>query len=124
MMQVAEPSAEDRAQIEASLTEGGPIESALAQATSALSGLSTCAGLVLVPKHERVLKQLAFVPLSANQSLVILVAGDGAVENRVIDIPPGLNPSALVEAGNYITARSEEHTSELQSLMRISYAVF
>src|SRR3546814_8077956 len=31
-------------------------------------------------------------------------SGDGAVENRVIDIPPGLNPSALVEAGNYITA--------------------
>src|SRR3546814_7212268 len=106
MMQVAEPSAEDRAQIEASLTEGGPIESALAQATSALSGLSACAGLVLVPKHERVLKQLAFVPLSANQSLVILVAGDGAVENRVIDI------------------RSEETTSELKSLMRISCAVF
>src|SRR3546814_8591307 len=25
---------------------------------------------------------------------------------------------------NYITGRSEEHTSELQSLMRISYAVF
>src|SRR3546814_5491372 len=126
MMQVAEPSAEDRAQIEASLSEGGPIESALAQATSALSGLSACAGLVLVPKYERVLKQLAFVPLSANQSLVVLVAGDGAVENRVIDIPAGLNPSALVEAGNYISAtlRSEEHTSELQSLMRISYAVF
>jgi len=54
--------------------------------------------------HERVLKQLAFGPLSANQSLVVLVAGDGTVENRVIDIPPGLNPSALVEAGNYISA--------------------
>jgi heat-inducible transcriptional repressor len=104
MMQVAEPSAEDRAQIEASLSEAGPIESALAQATSALSGLSSCAGLVLVPKHERVLKQVAFVPLSANQSLVVLVAGDGAVENRVIDIPPGLDPSALVEAGNYISS--------------------
>jgi heat-inducible transcriptional repressor len=104
MMQVAEPSAEDRAQIEASLVEGGPIESALAQATAALSGLSACAGLVLVPKHERVLKQLAFVPLSANQSLVVLVAGDGTVENRVIEIPAGLNPSALVEAGNYISA--------------------
>src|SRR3546814_1219180 len=25
---------------------------------------------------------------------------------------------------NYVSARSEEHTSELQSLMRISYAVF
>src|SRR3546814_1446888 len=27
-------------------------------------------------------------------------------------------------AGGHITVRSEEHTSELQSLMRISYAVF
>ena len=34
MMQVAEPSAEDRAQIEASLSDAGPIESALAQATA------------------------------------------------------------------------------------------
>src|SRR3546814_4507588 len=33
----------------------------------------------------------------------------------VADLPPG-DPDALV--------RSEEHTSELQSLMRISYAVF
>src|SRR3546814_3666844 len=29
-----------------------------------------------------------------------------------------------VEEGTSITVRSEEHTSELQSLMRISYAVF
>ena len=104
MMQVAEPSAEDRAQIEASLSEAGPIESALAQATAALSGLSACAGLVLVPKHERVLKQVAFVPMADRQALVVLVAGDGTVENRVIAIPAGLNPSALVEAGNYISA--------------------
>src|SRR3546814_7874819 len=30
----------------------------------------------------------------------------------------------LLQAGESKTARSEEHTSELQSLMRISYAVF
>src|SRR3546814_10329846 len=30
----------------------------------------------------------------------------------------------MVEAGNRSLLRSEEHTSELQSLMRISYAVF
>src|SRR3546814_6625259 len=38
-----------------------------------------------------------------------------------------LNESAIIEIGadNIArTARSEEHTSELQSLMRISYAVF
>ncbi|MBB5707865.1 heat-inducible transcriptional repressor HrcA [Sphingopyxis panaciterrulae] len=119
MMQVAEPSAEDRAQIEASLSEGGPIESALAQATAALSGLSACAGLVLVPKHEPVLKQVAFVPLSAAQALVVLVAGDGVVENRVIDIPAGLPPSALVEAGNYISAMLGGLTlAEAQSRVR------
>src|SRR3546814_4896889 len=32
-------------------------------------------------------------------------------------------PKELVENAYYLKARSEEHTSELQSLMRISYAV-
>src|SRR3546814_8859859 len=32
--------------------------------------------------------------------------------------------SLLYGPGTYTTKRSEEHTSELQSLMRISYAVF
>ncbi len=106
MMQVAEPSAEDRAQIEASLQAGtGPVETALANATAALSGLSACAGLVMVPGQERVLRQVAFVPLGAVQGLVVLVAADGSIENRVIDLPRGLPPSALVEAGNYITAQ-------------------
>src|SRR3546814_5818126 len=44
--------------------------------------------------------------------------------NSVMDVffePPGL-PDLLGELENFI--RSEEHTSELQSLMRISYAVF
>lgn len=104
MMQVAETSPEDRAHIKASLAEAGPIESALAHATAALSGLSACAGLVLVPKSERTLRQVAFVSMAQNQALVVLVAGDGSVENRVIDLPPGILPSTLVEAGNYITA--------------------
>src|SRR3546814_978081 len=35
-----------------------------------------------------------------------------------------LNESARAWARTFIALRSEEHTSELQSLMRISYAVF
>src|SRR3546814_5036559 len=38
-----------------------------------------------------------------------------------IDLP---REGANVAAGEVAVARSEEHTSELQSLMRISYAVF
>src|SRR3546814_10454543 len=35
-----------------------------------------------------------------------------------------LMPLLLAGAGDWVPIRSEEHTSELQSLMRISYAVF
>src|SRR3546814_2785319 len=37
---------------------------------------------------------------------------------------PGLDPGPMTSALLWIPDRSEEHTSELQSLMRISYAVF
>jgi heat-inducible transcriptional repressor len=105
MMQAAEPSAEERAAIEHRLDRDGPIEDALAAATAALSGLSACAGIVLVPKHEPVLKQLGFVRLSATQALAVMVGSDGTVENRVVDLPPGVTESALAEVGNYISAR-------------------
>ena len=105
MMQAAEPSAEERAAIEGRLERGGPIEEALAAATSALSGLSACAGIVLVPKREPVLKQLGFVQLSPSQALAVMVGAEGSVENRVVDLPPGITASALAEVGNYVSSR-------------------
>ncbi len=104
MMQALEPSAEERAQIEARAGGIGPVEEALAATTATLSGLSACAGLVMVPKREAVLRSLAFVPLGGAQALAVLVAEDGAVENRVVDLPAGVPPGALTEAGNYMTA--------------------
>jgi heat-inducible transcriptional repressor len=105
MMQAAEPSAEERAAIEARLERGGPIEDALAAATQALSGLSACAGIVLVPKREPVLKQLGFVQLSPSQALAVMVGAEGSVENRVVDLPPGITASTLAEVGNYVSSR-------------------
>ncbi|MBB5715229.1 heat-inducible transcriptional repressor [Sphingomonas aerophila] len=104
MMQVAEPSAEERAAIEARASSGGPVEEALATTAAALSGLSACAGLVLVPKREMRLRSIGFVSLSPAQALAVLVSEDGAVENRVVALPEGMGPSALVEAGNYLSA--------------------
>ena len=104
MMQAMAPSAEERAAIEARITHAGPVEEAIAATTAALSGLSACAGLVFVPKRELVLRQVGFVPLSANQALAVLVAEDGSVENRVVDLPPGVTASSLIEAGNYMSA--------------------
>src|SRR3546814_2693902 len=43
---------------------------------------------------------------------------------RVEKLPRRSRASAVQRAGRLVVKRSEEHTSELQSLMRISYAVF
>jgi len=105
MMQTDEPSDAERAAIERGVGQGGgPIEEALAAASAVLSGLSACAGLVLVPKQEPILRQFGFVPLTHDQALAVLVGADGTVENRVVALPPGTSPSALIEAANYISA--------------------
>src|SRR3546814_9625140 len=46
------------------------------------------------------------------------------VEVQGVKIPKGSSVDFLIGAANRDHRRSEEHTSELQSLMRISYAVF
>jgi heat-inducible transcriptional repressor len=80
-------------------------EGLLEDATSALSGLSRCASLVLAPKTGSPLKHIEFVNLSPGRALVVLVTESGIVENRIIQTPRGLPPSALVEATNYLSAR-------------------
>jgi heat-inducible transcriptional repressor len=83
MMQAAEPTAEERRVIESQIEGSGPIESALAAATAALSGLSACAGVVMVPKREVVLKQFSFARLSATQALAIMVGTQMAASKTV-----------------------------------------
>jgi heat-inducible transcriptional repressor len=104
MMHAVAPSAQERAALAASARERGSVEEAIAATTAALSGLSSCAGLVLVPKREPRLRQLGFVPLSRDKALAVLVGEDGSVENRVLDLPAGLAPGALESAANYLSA--------------------
>lgn len=77
----------------------------LAEATRALSGLSHCASLVMVDKAVESVRQIEFVPLGNSRALVVLVSSSGNVENRIISLPIGLPPSALIMAGNYLTAK-------------------
>ncbi|WP_298023300.1 heat-inducible transcriptional repressor HrcA [uncultured Parasphingopyxis sp.] len=105
MMQASRLSMAERRAIEAQVGEEGPVEEALAQTTAALSGLSSCAGIVLVPKREPVLSQFGFVPLSDGQALAVLVGSDGSVENRVVDLPSPVPSSTLTEAANYVSSR-------------------
>ncbi len=84
---------------------GRSLEDTLAETSTVLAGLAGAAGLVLAPKSDGAVRHIEFVPLGTGRALVILVAADGQVENRVIEIPPGLPPSALTQAGNYLNAR-------------------
>src|ERR671913_1171857 len=101
IMHSAMPPARERQAIEAQLKDRS-VEEALAAATATLSGLSACAGVVLAPKSEIRLRQLSFVPLGPSRALAVLVGMDGAVENRVVEIPPGTSAVALAEIGNYV----------------------
>jgi heat-inducible transcriptional repressor len=105
IMQVAEPTLEERAAIERRLSEPGPVEAALAATSALLSDLSAGAGVVMVPAREPRLAQLSLVSLSPDRALAVLVGEDGTVENRVVALPATLPPGALEEASNYITAR-------------------
>ena len=80
-------------------------EEALRQATDTLAGLSQCTGLVVAPKRDAPLRHAEFVSLAPGRALVILVAADGTVENRVIDTPADLPLSALTQATNYLSTR-------------------
>ncbi len=113
MMEVGNLTQDERASIKGKCAASGRnLEDVLADATKALSGLSQCASVVMVPKHDLKVKHIEFVPISQAQALVVLVSEDGSVENRVIDIPLGLPPSALVQAGNYLSARLVGHSLE------------
>ncbi len=123
LLEVGKISEAERSTIEAQCAGSGrSVESVLRDASETLSGLSRYAGLVMAPPVERPFRHVEFVPLSPGRALVVVVADNGMVENRIIEIPLGMSASTLVEAGNYLTARlfgknfSEAHQAIRQEI--------
>ncbi len=108
LMQIGDLTEDNRRSIETQVTVAGAnksVESVLTEASQMLSGLTRSAGVVLTAKTNVRLKHIEFVRLEPERALAVLVAEDGQVENRVLNVPAGLPSSALVEAGNYLNAR-------------------
>ena len=94
---------------------GRSLQQMLEEVSDTLSGLSRCAGIVVVPKIEAALKHIEFVALSPGRALAIIVTENGTVENRILEVPRGLPPSTLTEAANFLNARLRGRTmSELR----------
>jgi heat-inducible transcriptional repressor len=113
-------SRDERQQIEGQCAAGGrSFADVLEEATTMLSDLSRCAGLVVAPKQEDALKHIEFLSLGPGRALVVIVTESGHVENRIIDVPVGMPPSSLVEASNVLSARLRGRTlGEAQSAIQ------
>jgi len=74
----------------------------IAQAASLLSSLSNFVGVVSAPRKASVFHHIEFLRLGERRVLVIMVAPDGDVQNRVIFTVRDYTQSELVEATNYL----------------------
>ncbi len=106
MMEVGNLTRSERESIQGTCSATGRIfEDVLSDATKALSGLSRCTSLVMVPKQDQAIQHIEFVSIAPDKALVVMVGQNGTVENRVVSLPPGLPASTLVQASNYLNAR-------------------
>ena len=123
MMQVAEPTAEERAAIERRLSEPGPIEQALEATSAVLSDISAAAGVVMVPRREPRLRQFSMIPLSPREALAVFVGEDGQGEKSLLKLPAGNPPPPPGEARNYKSAHLAGRTlGEAARAMRAQIA--
>ena len=120
ILEVSEVDKNDRKKIDKIVSdETNQVEDILDDISTALSGVTQGASLVLTPKREAPIKHVEFLPLSTSQALVVLVFADGHVENRLFKPPPGQTPSSMKEAANFLNALMEGNTlSEAKKLIK------
>ena len=113
LLEIGDLTADERNKIETQIRAGNTeqtVDSVLAEASQALSGLSRGASVVLANKADLRLKHVEFIPLEPGKALVVLVGEDGSVENRLVNLDPGTTPSALIEASNYLNTHLRGRT--------------
>ncbi|WP_289014206.1 heat-inducible transcriptional repressor HrcA [uncultured Methylobacterium sp.] len=128
LMQVGDLTEAERHSIQTQLASIGraqSVEATLSEAMTRLSGLTRAAAVVLTAKANVRLKHIEFVRLEPERALVVLVAEDGQIENRVLPLPLGVPMSALNEASNFLNARIRGRTlaearAELEQAMAAS----
>lgn len=106
-MELGDLTDEERRNIETQVKasgKGATLEQMLTEASQMLSGMSRGAGVVLAAKNEVPLKHIEFIQLEPRRALAVLVSQNGDVENRVVELPPGVTSSQMHEASNYLNA--------------------
>lgn len=92
----------DESTVEARLQGGHSSQKIIASAAQVLSQLSQFAGVVLAPRREGTFQQIEFLRLSERRILLVIVAPNGDVQNRLLLTETDYTPSELTQAANYI----------------------
>jgi len=92
----------ERQQLQEQLMPDDP-HRVVSAASQLLSDLTHFAGIVVAPRRRgAVLRHIEFFTLSERRVLLIIVASDGEVQNRVLVTDRAHTPSQLQEAANFI----------------------
>lgn len=111
LLEVGMVAAEDRNLMDAAMTSGDQdVTSLLDHVGATLSGITRGASVVLAPKQEAPIRHIEFVSLAPDRVLVVLVFGNGHVENRIFTPPAGQTPSSMREAANFLNSLAEGKT--------------
>ncbi len=111
LMSLGSLSNDERQRIEAEcIAAGRNITEILDHASLLLSGLSSCASLVVAPKSEKPVRNISFVSLKGGRILVVLVTEDGLVENRIMETGIEIPDQILQTAANYLTEKLQGKT--------------
>jgi heat-inducible transcriptional repressor len=76
----------------------------ISNAANLLSNLSQFVGVVIAPRRTSAFRHIEFLRLSERRLLVIIVAPDGDVQNRVIFTEVDYTQSQLAEAANFLNS--------------------
>ncbi|MDL2337562.1 MAG: heat-inducible transcriptional repressor HrcA [Pseudomonadota bacterium] len=102
-MMTAQPWRIDPPTFETQLQADQP-QRVIANAAQMLSSLSNFVGVITAPRKTSVFHHIEFMRLSERRVLVILVAPDGDVQNRVIFTAKDYTQAQLLEASNFLTS--------------------
>jgi heat-inducible transcriptional repressor len=89
--------------LKALIEQGVPLQALAISVSSLLSGMSHMAGVVMLPRRERlVLRHVEFVPMSEGRVLALLVLNDREVHSTMIRLGRAFDPSELEQVANYL----------------------
>jgi heat-inducible transcriptional repressor len=100
-LMVTQPLAQIEVRDATANIQGQQPQELISAAARMLSELSSFAGVVAAPKKAPSFRHVEFVRISERRVLMVLVAPDGDVQNRILNTERGFTQSQLIEAANF-----------------------